>query len=321
MKEDFKNPSAPDEMSRREFIKKSLQIGAGVAIGSLGILESVPSAEKPKSPEIESARIEEMPDHNMPVGFKRFKITVKYEGQSQNELVGSFFSLEDEHSHATLLTRANQGEKQYFEPTVNFEAIAKDLAEKNKRVALQIAGAFTPDWQNIEGLALDEGRNVGQPNASKWRGLLVIENGNPRIVHFDDIEDFGTFWREATQKKYSLFQQIPVIHNGRIDTKPPFKADKEYEFRFFVERQTTAGISRGVVNLSRKMNIANALKVLQEMATTNPPSKISNALYLDSGAVSNGFFYDKDGKAYPMVDEQFQVKADGFTNLLTFYSQ
>ena len=63
------------------------------------------------------------------------------------------------------------------------------------------------------------------------------------------------------------------------------------------------------------MTYTEALQVMQRMANF----KIERAIGLDTGICSEGYFYDKSGKGYLMVDEDFGAGRD-CTNMLVLYS-
>lgn len=294
------------------------QLISGIAAAVAVIFSSCSAtAEKPVPPLFDKARTAVMENHNMPPGFKRFRIEAKRRDGSDFELVGNFFTLEGDAGKVDLLTRSKN--PQYFVPKVNFPAIKDDFRVAGKTVALSVAAAFTPDWKTIEGHALDDGKDVGEARSSRWQGLLVIKKGAAEILHLNEIGDFNAFLAEAKRQKWSVIQQIPVIHNGALDTIPPLAAGREFELRFFIERDTPHGLSRGVIHFHKKMRATDAVEILMQLRTAD--SHIKNALYLDAGSVSKGYFYDAAGTPYPMVDEGFSEREDGYTNLLTFYSE
>ncbi len=63
------------------------------------------------------------------------------------------------------------------------------------------------------------------------------------------------------------------------------------------------------------MTCSEALQVMQRISNF----KIERAIGLDTGIASEGYFYDKDGQGYLMVDEDFGAGRD-CTNMLVLYS-
>ncbi len=292
---------APDRISRRDFLKKA-------AVGALGINSILTEACKPESRQVDSPESkikrgflqEVRPQHNMPSGFGRYEVHAE-NNSGKEELVGSFFTIEapSGESHVEFLSKKLH--PQFFTPGLNFEAVAEYFRNNHKQIVLQAAGAFTPDYKQIQGLAYENGLSVGQDRPSEHNGLLVIKNGRPEIIFLDEIGNLDTLLQEAKNNKWSFFQQIPAIRHGAVSFQT--KNNSLYETRFFVERKTPAGITSGIVNFSKRMTISEAIEVLGKMDSGT--SRIENALYLDVGAVSEGYFYTKDGKSYKMTDEQF----------------
>jgi hypothetical protein len=63
------------------------------------------------------------------------------------------------------------------------------------------------------------------------------------------------------------------------------------------------------------MTYTEAVAALEQLASF----KIEKAIGLDEGTVSEARFFDKDGKGYTLVDEQFG-RGNGYTNVLVLYN-
>lgn len=87
--------------------------------------------------------------------------------------------------------------------------------------------------------------------------------------------------KQAKKEKWSLFQQTSFIRPGG---KFVSHKDDLYELRFFVE----GGGKKGVVNFSEKMTYNEAVFVMNNIAGWS----IEKAIGLDTGMVSEGYFYD-----------------------------
>mgnify|MGYP001559778096 FL=1 len=48
--------------------------------------------------------------------------------------------------------------------------------------------------------------------------------------------------------------------------------------------------------------------------------KITKAIGLDTGDMSEGYFYDKGDKKYLMIDEQVGTHRDEYTNVVVLYN-
>ncbi|MBT5016014.1 hypothetical protein HN748_04260 [Candidatus Peregrinibacteria bacterium] len=297
---DFESGSTGDELNPLELAKNSLQSLQGLIISDAEAAETIPQRQ------VVDSRIEVMPDHNMGPGFSRYKIFATFEGEPE-KLVGSFFEMEDPQARADFVS--NDKHPQYFDTNgrPNFAAIEKDFNGQ----AVIVAGAFLAPGgdRQIEGVALENGEMVGQATPkSSLNGLLVIENGNPRIEYLNQLSNFQEFLGQLKQSGGSLFQQTSFIRpGGKFSSSNPL----QYELRFFVE----GGEKKGVVNFTENMTYGEALQVMEQTSNFN----IQKAIGLDTGIASEGFFYDKNGQHYLMVDEDFG-EGRSCTNMLVLHS-
>jgi len=235
---------------------------------------------------------------NLPPGFSRELIL---DGKN---LIGSFFEIENG-GRADFLS--NKKNPQYFpNGKVDFDAIKKDFERRGKKVVLIVAAAFLKSGtaDKIEGFALEDGKVVGEKSPDfNLNGILQIENGIPQIKFLNKI--FDTTFSAAKKNKFSLFKNISFLRpGGKFSSQNP----REYELRFFVEFDG----KKGVANFSKKMTYKKAVKILQKLG-------IKKAIGLDTGIVSEGYFFDKNGNEFLMVDENFDG-GQNYTNLLVFYS-
>ncbi len=303
----MKNPEGNHEeenegMTRRDFLK-NLAVVAGVGLG----MAPTESEAKPiEQNRVKSSRLETMEGHNMPDGFARSKIHATFEG-GQEKLVGSFFTMGDRRAKADFISKTKHPD--FFDSSgrPNFSNIGK----KHKKTALIVAGGFLSSrgHHQTEGIALENGQMVGEnAPAGELNGLMVIKNGVPEIQNLNQIPDINAFLGQARKEGWSLFQQTSYIRpGGQFQSANP----RKYELRFFVEGEG----KKGVINFSEHMTYTEALQVMQRMANF----KIERAIGLDTGICSEGYFYDKSGKGYLMVDEDFGAGRD-CTNMLVLYS-
>ena len=297
---DFESGSTGDELNPLELARDSLQTLQGVIISDAEAAETLPQRQ------VISSRIEIMPDHNMGPGFSRYKIFATFEGEPE-KLVGSFFDMESEQAKADFVS--NDKHPQYFDTNgrPNFEAIERDYDSR----VLIVAGAFlAPGGElQIEGVALEDGEMVGQATPkSSLNGLLVIEDGNPKIEYLNQLTNFPQFLAQLQQNGGSLFQQSSFIRpGGKFSSSNP----NVYELRFFVEGEG----KKGVVNLTENMTYLEALQVMEKTSSF----KIEKAIGLDTGIASEGYFYDKLGERHLTVDEKYG-QGRSCTNMLVLYS-
>lgn len=282
---------------------KSLAVGARAGLGMVAAESEAKTIEQNR---IKGSRLEIMKDHNMPNGFARYKVHATFEG-GKEKLVGSFFEMGDKRAKADFISKAKHPDFFDRNGRPNFPNIGK----KHKKTALIVAGGFLSSrgHHQIEGIALENGEMVGE-NApvGKLNGVLVIKNGVPEIQYLNQIPDINAFLAQAKKERWSVFQQSSYIRpGGQFKSSNP----RKYELRFFVEGEG----KKGVINFSEHMTYVEALQVMQKMAGF----KIERAIGLDTGICSEGYFYDKSGTGYLMVDEDFGAGRD-CTNMLVLYS-
>lgn len=192
-----------------------------------------------------------------------------------------------------------------------FKRLEAIYSQGSRKIAMVVAAAFTSDWKKINGYAVEKGSDVG----SSWgvkSGTVVIRNGAPEILCDAGNGGISAF-RSVIESGASMFQQWLVLYNGGarksadIFTKP----------RFFVEYDIAGKTFFGVANFDSAMRISEGASIMRKMG-------IKNALYLDGGAVSQGYYYNYSGGrmtpcmiGYHDWDEMPSI----YTNVLVFYSE
>ncbi len=192
-------------------------------------------------------------------------------------------------------------------------------AQKGEDLVLQVAGAFTPDWKSIEGYALEKGKSVGQDDffgenkKFSYKGLLLIKNGRPHITHLDKIDDMERLIHKARNSSWSLFQQVSAI----IDRKPAddIILPRIAKRRFLVEVGQKGQTKFGIISFIKATSYEQAVNVLLEMSDMN--LLVLNALYLDMGSVSEGYFYGRNDVKHLLGDKNDNI--DRYTNMLIIY--
>lgn len=300
----FNDDGAP-LLSRRQIL-----VG-GIALALLGhsvLSREAQAQDNPRT--IANARLETMSDHNMPPGFSRSKIIADMDGAPR--LIGSIFVLEDSRARADFITAKKH--PQFFDEKgrPDFSAIAQRRKAAGNHPVMLVAGAYLASGETnrqIDGIALENGEMVGGPNPiPNYNGILVIRDGVPSIEYYNQIPDFNHFLEEAKQKGWDVFQQTSFIRPGGTFSS---SNTQRYELRFFVEGEG----KKAVINLTEAMTYNEALHVMQNLAGF----RIEKAICLDTGLVSEGYFYDASGQDHLMIDERFD-KGTSYTNLLELYS-
>ena len=200
---------------------------------------------------------------------------------------------------------------------------------KNGKIAMQVAAAFHGLYGQIEGALVEKGV-VQSRFLSKDGGsaLVVIDgNGKPAIHNIGEFNSSALagvrFFHEAEQKKWSAFQQLFVIENGKPADVSSFKSkNSTYCLRFLVEMQDKNGSSSyGIVSFEKSLSLLDAMKILSNLkqGAGGRPASIKNAVYLDSGSVAKGFVYYENGEKRLTGEGDFD---DGhFSNMLVLHSQ
>lgn len=251
----------------------------------------------------------------MKEGIKRTKI-ISNLSDTKNKLMATLFAVEDTSlCHFGLISRKN------FSGIFSFEGIEKMCAQNGEDLILQVAGAFTPDWKSIEGYALEKGKSVGQDkffgenDKFSYKGLLIIENGHPHITHLEKIDVIEKFLQKARDSNWSLFQQVSAIIDGKPadDIVLPGIAKR----RFLVEVNQEGQTKFGIISFIKETSYEHAVKVLLEMSAMS--LTVLNALYLDMGSVSEGYFYDYNDMKHLLGDKNDNM--DNYTNMLIIYRE
>ena len=189
--------------------------------------------------------------------------------------------------------------RKLFQGDFNYTSIEEQCRQQGKEIVLQVAAAFTPDWNVIEGFALQQGKKVGQDSFpgqnSKlpYKGILVIKKGLPFFTHLDSIKFPDNFVEKARSEQWSLFLQAAPIVKGKLDTFLILPGS--HKRRFFVEFEADKK-EFGVVTFLNKTTYLQAVKIMYGQKDYG--INIKNAVYLDMGSVSQGYVYDKNGKKY-----------------------
>jgi hypothetical protein len=209
--------------------------------------------------------------------------------------------------------------RKLFKQQFNFENIARQCGTANQQIVLQVAAAFTPDYEVIEGFALEDGEQVGQdtmPGQNSgliYKGIVVLRDGIPHFTHLDSIDNIDKFKKESTQKKFSVFQQVAAIVDGTVNTDVDLPGI--HKRRFLVEISENGRREFGVVSFTGKMRFAEAVSVLNTSGSDQ--YEIINAVYLDMGGLSEGYFYDRSGQRFLLGDPDKDM--DLYTNIIVMY--
>ena len=321
MKESMGVPNKEgNNISRGSFLKKIGILTAGVLVTGDVLAKQESTQEfKEQNRTIELSEIKEMERNgDLHEGFSRYKINLKFQGDQEKKIegAGSFFSIEDT-AKGKVEFLSNKQHPELFVNGVSFDAIEKHYKDLGKEVTLIVAGAYyAQGTKDIEGIALENGKVVGQgiPKIGS-NGLLVIKDGNPEIQYVNQITDLNTYIEERKKAGDSMFQQTSYLRPGGKFTS---KLNVVWELRFFVEGEMNGKVKKGIVNFSTAMTYTEAVEAM----TTMDGFKINKAIGLDTGSMSEGYFYSKqEGKPDTknlMIDEKVGTHRADYTNVVVF---
>ena len=264
-------------------------------------------------PSIAQAVSQDTTTFKLPDGFTKSKIYANID-HKEHQFAATFFKMENMDVCKIIFVS-----RQTFKEAFSFENIENQCREQHEQIVLQVAAAFTPDWKVIEGFALQDGQKVGQdsfPGKNKklfYKGLLLIKDGYTAIDYLDSLQDRDAFIADAVRNKCSLFQQVAAIVNGNVNTKVDLPGTAKR--RFFVEIVEDHQSKFGIVSFHLPTKFSEAVEILTKMNKDN--FTVKNALYLDMGAVSEGYVYDNMGEAHLIGDPHKDISR--YTNLLVMY--
>jgi hypothetical protein len=256
---------------------------------------------------------EERPrEYRLPEGFHHERICLTDANGRSRYVADGYFMEDSVNSRMRFVSRAA------FEGKFTFRNVERQCRRSHVQIVLQVAAAFTPDWEVIEGFALENGRSVGQdsyPGENDrliYGGIVGLRDGKPFITHLDSLPDSEGFVREAVANRWSLFMQATAIANGRTTT---MDLPGTYLRRFLVQLATNGESRFGVVDFQEPMTFADAVAVLRELE--DDQTIVQNAVYLDMGSVSQGYLYDAGGRRHRIGGITPSMSL--YTNLLVLY--
>lgn len=312
----MEGPSNDGKESRRGFLKKLGILGAGLVLAPEKVFSNSNTENNESNRIIKSSEMIEMEDGgNLPDGFKRTKINLEFNDErGKIEGAGSMFMFDNDKGKAEFISKKSN--PYFFTGGVDFDKLKHDYDSMDEQVALIVAGAYyKPGTNDIEGIALEDGVMVGEdiPKAGS-NGLLVIENGEPHIEFINQIPDLDSYLNKLKSEKADAFQQTSYIRPGGTFSSGK---DVKWELRFFVEGEYNGQIKKGVLNFSIDMTYTEAVEAMKKITGF----KIQKAIGLDTGDMSEGYFYEKNGKKNLMIDEDSGTHRDEYTNVLVLYSK
>jgi len=299
-----------------------------IALGSIAIImltaeESFAqkSILKDQKGKISFSSIETFSDQNMPEGFRRD--AVKGIENGQEKVVASIFWFEDGKTYSQFITKNIHPE--VFIPEIDYEKINQIAKQKAGETVIAFEGAYENSQGNIEGIAIENGENVGSDQYSKSGFVYMNPDGNLEFYRTKDDQTgkFDTLAAEklitrSKEEKGSLFQQIPAIWNGveKLQTN----SQELFEWRAICQTKTG---KKFVLNCSEKITLKDFLILALNLEDENGEQLVDDLMMTDTGVYSYGIFRDNDQvfsdeefKSWTMVDENYATNKSGYSNVV-----
>ncbi len=278
----------------------------------LNTAETEAQTKNPGTTSITNAHVETLNDQNMPKGFQRDQIFGIVEGKEK--VVASLFYFEDGKTKTCFIS--NDEHPDAFSPNIDYGKIDEIAKQKGIDGVIFFAGAYKSPSGDIEGVAMENGEQVGEDSYSKWSGFVYVTPAGSLELHRckDQNDKFdahaaGSLTQRAKNEKGSLFQQIPAIWNGQ--KKLNSTSRDKFEFRAIC--QTKQG-KKLVLNCTEKITLDDFLEMAMDLKDENGQPLIDDLMLEDTGVYSYGIFKDKSGKTFTMVDENYANNKIGYTN-------
>lgn len=297
------NQNQGDKISRGSFLKK-LGLGAlAVAVSGTEVFGQNTQEVK----RMDNPRLEKMPDHNLPEGFERMHVYVEINGKKTN--VGSANFFEAGKSTASFVT--NDLHPECFSPQIDYKKIEAVAHKKGDTVVISFAGAYRSPSGNIEGVAYEEGRSVGEAQHAAYSGVVYINNpeGSIELLRCKDANDqfdetaFTNVVERAKREGGSFYQQKAGVWNGAQTLFP--KTQQPFKMRALCEAYDGR---KFVLNFSEQTTQDQFLKLCVSMKDEKGNTLVKNLLLTDTGECSLGVIRDKK-----------QIAADGASGGFTYH--
>jgi len=302
----------------KKFLKQfaiATGITAGVLLNTNTSEAQISNSNKKQEFSIDSTYTKEQKDQNMPDGFRREQVFATVNGQEQ--VIASMFWFDDKKTKTCFIS--NDEHLDVFTPNINYEKVDSLVEKKGVENVISFVGAYTAPSGNIEGVAIENGKQVGEQNFSKWAGLVYITpTGIIELYRCKDANNnfdknmADSLVGKAEKENASLFQQIPAIWGG----KQMLNSSKQEEFEFRAICQTKDE-KKFILNCTEKVTLDKFLKMALNLKDSSGQSLVDDLMLVDTGIYSYGIFKDKDDKTYKMIDEQYSTSTKNYTNIIS----
>ena len=162
--------------------------------------------------------------------------------------------------------------------------------KQNNKFVLSIPAAFTDAPMNnhnlIDGCFIEKGIKISNDYNEDLSGTCVISNNKPIIYESKNLPQVS---KTALANKSSLFQQFLLVFNNKTISNIKFENKPSSKSKLIRRALTEIDNHFYIVESKAKYSIIDFQKLLIS-------NNIKNAIYLDMGTYSEGWYKNDDGK-------------------------
>jgi len=182
---------------------------------------------------------------------------------------------------------------------VDFRLIRPDKLDNRNRLC--VPGAFTSKNNTPEGLIYLNGKLTSGQKPSSGKGLVSISLGEIEILN---INQLGQFLNSRKDSKFSLFQQWYLIEKNKRGENPFPKS--KLQMRVIAKTKNETFVIESDSNVDSELFISTLINM-----------GVSDAVYLDMGSWSEGWYKDSDNKIKSIGNDKSNTKRQ--TNWILFH--
>lgn len=186
---------------------------------------------------------------------------------------------------------SNHNDLTFYDPE-NFTIKLFSLrpSKKNNKFVLCVPSAFTDDPKNnsnlIDGYFIEKGNVISKDINTDLSGTCIIFKNRPIIIPSINLTRAS---KTAIENKSSLFQQFLLLYNNKIISN--LKFEKAISSKRKLLRRAIVEINNHVFIVESKAQYS--IIDFQNLLFSN---KVKNAIYLDMGTYSEGWYENDVGK-------------------------
>ena len=182
---------------------------------------------------------------------------------------------------------------------IDFRLIRPDKLDNRNRLC--VPAAFTSKNNKPEGLIYLNGKLTSGQKPSSGKGLVIISLGE---IEIRNINQLGQFLNSRKDSKFSLFQQWYLIEKNKRGENPFPKSKLQMRVVAKIKNETF------VIESDSNVDSEQFISALVNMG-------VSDAVYLDMGSWSEGWYKDSDNKIKSIGNDKSNTKRQ--TNWILFH--